>query len=60
MTSYLRDSDLAKRYGVHRSTVWRWVRKGLLPKPIRLTPGCTRWNSAEIYNFEAKRETPEA
>ena len=56
MTLYLRDTDLADRYGVHRTTVWRWASKGLLPKPFRLTDGCTRWKLPEIEVNDAALE----
>ena len=46
--TYLRDKDLAKRYSIGRSTVWRWSRKGLLPAPVQLSGGCTRWLISDI------------
>ena len=42
--TYVQDTHLASRYGVSRATIWRWVSEGRLPKPIKLTPGCSRWN----------------
>ena len=30
--------------GISVPSVWRWARKGLLPQPVRPTPGTTRWN----------------
>ena len=38
---FLTDSQVAKRYSVHRCTVWRWMREGLFPKThqnYRLVP----------------------
>ena len=32
---YYKDSELAVRYSVSRATIWRWVKNGLLPKPIQ-------------------------
>ena len=53
---YIRDTDLAKRYGVSRVTIWRWVRDGRFPKPIKLSPACTRWNLSAVEQHEAERE----
>lgn len=49
---YVSDSQLASRYSVSRATIWRWVKEGVLPKPVKLTPGCTRWRMADLVNFE--------
>ena len=54
---YLRDADLAERYGTCRATIWRWASRGILPKPVRLGPGTTRWNADEISEYEASRGT---
>jgi prophage regulatory protein len=54
---YLRDEDLAKRFGVARSTIWRWVQLGILPQPYKLGPGTTRWRDDDIRAFEVKSAT---
>lgn len=33
---------------VSRSTVWRWVKEGLLPAPIPCGPRLTRWKLGDI------------
>jgi len=53
---YHRDTDLAKRYAVTRVTIWRWVREGTYPKPFKLSPGCTRWSSQSVKEWEEARE----
>lgn len=45
---FVTDLFLADYYSVSRATVWRWVKEGRLPAPIKLTPGCTRWRFAEV------------
>jgi predicted DNA-binding transcriptional regulator AlpA len=55
-TRYVSDVDLSRRYGTHRATVWRWAANGILPKPVQISPGCTRWVAAEIEAFDAERE----
>jgi prophage regulatory protein len=55
--TYISDKQLAERFGIHRITVWRWVKSDPnFPKPISLSPGCTRWKLAEIETWEAARE----
>ena len=50
---YMRDEDVARRFGAARSTIWRWVQLGLFPKPYRLGPSTTRWHEKDIIAFEA-------
>lgn len=33
---YVRDAGLAHRYDKSRSTIWRWVRQGILPPPKKI------------------------
>ena len=54
---YYRASDLAKRYGVHVITVWRWRATGNLPEPTRLGPGTVGWRSDTIEAWETQRVT---
>ena len=53
---YLSDKLLSTRYNVSRATIWRWVREGTFPSPVKLTQGCTRWRSIDILEWEAKQE----
>lgn len=50
----------AERYAVHEKTIWRWVREGKFPKPVRLSPGCVRWRESDLAEWEATREVSEA
>lgn len=53
---YLSDAQLAARYGVHRTTLWRWAKTDpAFPKPVSLSPGCTRWKLSAIKDWEMKR-----
>jgi prophage regulatory protein len=54
MQLYLTDTQLAERYDVSRATIWRWVSKGILPKPVKLSPGCTRWRKDDIERRDAE------
>lgn len=53
--TYLSDRDLARRYGIHRTTPWRWTERGEFPQPVKLSPGCTRWRRSEIESWERER-----
>jgi predicted DNA-binding transcriptional regulator AlpA len=45
--------QVARRYGVARSTVWRWEATGLIPRGLRISRGTVRWLAAEIENHLA-------
>ena len=53
--TYLTFDQVAARYQVSRSTAWRWAAKGTIPKPVQLSPACSRWIAAELDAFDAKR-----
>jgi prophage regulatory protein len=53
---YLSDQQLSARYGVHRSTPWRWAKADPdFPKPVKLGPQCSRWKLSEIEAWEQAR-----
>lgn len=56
MPRYISAAQLARRYGVTKSTIWRWTKRGILPSPVRLSEQCTRWNLDEIEKRDAERE----
>lgn len=39
--------EVADYFNVNVSTIWRWVKKGVLPAPVRIA-GSTRWRRQEI------------
>ncbi|MDC1119336.1 AlpA family phage regulatory protein [Gammaproteobacteria bacterium] len=49
---YSSDRTLAKYFDTSRSTIWLWSKTGRLPKPIKLSEGCTRWCNKAIKQFE--------
>jgi predicted DNA-binding transcriptional regulator AlpA len=51
---YVDDKFLAERYKAGRRTIWRRAKDGHLPKPVKLSPVCTRWRLDEIEAHEAK------
>jgi predicted DNA-binding transcriptional regulator AlpA len=56
-TIYLRDTDLARRFNVHRATIWNWVREYGFPRPVKLTDSCTRWRASDVAAWEVQRST---
>lgn len=53
---YLSDKTIAERYGVSRATVWRWVREGLFPSPLKIGRQCTRWKLSDLEAWESEQE----
>ncbi|OIJ42637.1 helix-turn-helix transcriptional regulator [Massilia timonae] len=40
---------------VSPATIWRWVRDGKFPKPLKLGPCVTGWHTHEVDAFIAER-----
>ena len=54
--TYLTDRQLGARFGVHHLTPRRWLKTdSTFPRPVHLTPGCTRWKLSEILAWEAAK-----
>lgn len=49
----LRLNEVCELLGTSRSTVWRWVKEGRLPRPMRLSSGSTRWSSSELARWRS-------
>ena len=56
---YLKDTEVANRYRISRPTIWRWVKNGTFPKPVRLGEGSTRWRLADLEKWEQVRKSQE-
>lgn len=54
--NFFADKDMAARYQVSRQTVWRWVREGRFPKPIRLGAAAIRWSEEDILKWEQEKK----
>ncbi|MEW6647828.1 MAG: AlpA family phage regulatory protein [Pseudomonadota bacterium] len=53
--TYISDRQIAERFSISRSTLWRWVAQGNFPAPFHLSPGCTRWRLSCVEAWEAER-----
>jgi prophage regulatory protein len=51
----LRPRQLADRIGLSLATLWRLRRRGDLPEPIRLSPGCVGWRTSDIEAWLSAR-----
>lgn len=54
--AWLSDREVGARYGVSRISVWRWSKENEnFPKPRKIGPNTSRWNSAELDQFDQRQ-----
>ncbi len=46
--AYMTRASLAAELQIGESTVDEMVRRGVLPRPVRLSSGCVRWRWASV------------
>jgi len=46
--TYIRAREIAFKYGMGLSTVWKWTANGILPKPQKLGKKMTVWKTDEV------------
>ena len=51
MSNFLRVTQVARKIGIGKSTVWLWVKEGKLPEPIKLSPRITVWDESKIEEW---------
>jgi predicted DNA-binding transcriptional regulator AlpA len=47
-SAHVRLPVVAALKGVSTATVWRWVKAGILPAPVKLGPNTTAWRVGEL------------
>ena len=52
---YVNSRQLAQRYSVTERTIWRWTEQGVLPKPERIGGRTTRWDLAQVDQYDQER-----
>jgi prophage regulatory protein len=53
-TRWFTVSQVANRFGVSVATVWRWVRQGNFPSPVKISERSTRWRRSDIEAHEQR------
>ncbi|SFR38968.1 helix-turn-helix transcriptional regulator [Litoreibacter janthinus] len=54
---FLTIDEVMKRYAISQATVWRWVaRNEHFPKPVKLSPGTSRWLEDQLIEFENRAQ----
>ncbi len=48
--NYLRVKSVAKRLDIGESSVWKYVKDGILPKPIKISARTSVWRAVDIDN----------
>lgn len=51
----IRPSRLATLWNIDPSTVWRWVKGGVLPPPIQIGPGIKGWREDDLKALLERR-----
>ena len=47
-SAHVRLPVVAALHGIGPATVWRWVKAGRLPAPVKLGPNTTAWRVGEL------------
>ncbi len=55
MSNLLTRREVESRLGLTKSTIYRLMRSGLFPEPIRVGPRAVRWPEVEIEQWLASR-----
>ena len=56
LPTFLSPADLARRYGVTKSTITRWTSDGVLPAPLRINDSTPRWRLSTLEAWESVHE----
>ena len=59
MNRYLGWREVVRHLGISRTTLWRWLRTGQFPTPVRLGPGRVAFRESDIREWEDAREKVE-
>lgn len=51
--AFLTTAEVAQRYAVGRTTVWRWERDGHLPAPVKIG-AAKRWSIDQLNDHDAR------
>ena len=51
-----RPAQLAALLGVHKITLYKWLRSGHLPPPVKIGPITVAWRASDIQAWLQKQE----
>jgi len=51
VTNFYRMQRLQKVLDVSKSSIWKWVRLGKFPKPVKLSENITAWRASEVEEW---------
>lgn len=52
--AYLSAHSLCDRWGISRASLYRLVKAGYLPRPVKFSARVARWPLAEVEELEAR------
>jgi predicted DNA-binding transcriptional regulator AlpA len=56
---FLRQRDLLNHYlPFSATTLWRKIKQGEFPQPVKLSPGITAWRLSEVNDWLATKGQP--
>ena len=54
---FVTDVEIGEIFGCHRTWAWRMVKRDpAFPRPLKLSPGVTRWKAEEIEEWITKKQ----
>lgn len=57
MSIVIRISEAARTLGISRATLYRWIDRGLIDRPLQIGPRTVGWQRSYIDQFIANRPT---
>ena len=54
-SAFIRLPDMVILYGVSPATIWRGVKSGAIPKPVKITSRTTAWNVGVVREALASK-----
>ena len=52
---FSRQRDILNRFPFSAATLWRMVKRGAFPQPLKLSPGVTAWRNSDIETWVSAR-----
>ena len=50
--TYLTRKEVLQRFLIGNTTLYRWIKDGQFPQPVRFGPRCIRWKLEQLENWE--------